>query len=67
MHKHKKINLHKRNKYRNYYLIEIAIIIALFIGLYPMLGVKTADMAKIKSDLEKTINLDCVNVGDEKT
>ena len=31
MHKHKKINLHKRNKYRNYYLIEIAIIIALFI------------------------------------
>ena len=32
-----------------------------------MLGVKTADMAKIKSDLEKTINLDCVNVGDEKT
>ena len=67
MHKRKKINLYKRNKYRNYYLIEIAIIIALFIGLYPMLGVKTADMAKIKSDLEKTINLDCVNVGDEKT
>ena len=67
IHKRKKINLYKRNKYRNYYLIEIAIIIALFIGLYPVLSVKTADMAKIKSDLEKTINLDYVNVGDEKT
>ena len=67
MHKRKKINLYKRNKYRNYYLIEIAIIIALFIGLYPILSVKTADMAKIKSDLAETINLDFVNVGDEKT
>ena len=67
MHKRKKINLHKRNKYRHYYLVEIAIIIALFIGLYPVLSVKTADMAKIKTDLAATINLDFVNAGDEKT
>ncbi len=67
IHEHKKTNLNKRNKYRKYYLIEIAILIGLFIGLYPVLNIKTASMAAIKSDLEENINLDFVNVGDEKT
>lgn len=67
IHKNKKTNLNKHEKYRKYYLIESAIIIALFIGLYPILKVKNANMPAIKSDLEENINLDFVNVGDKKT
>ncbi len=67
IHESKKAKLNKQEKYRKYYLIEMAIIIALFIGLYPMLNVKTANMPAIKSALEENINLDFVNAGDEKT
>lgn len=67
IHKYKKINLYKQKKYKYYYLIEIGIIIALFIGLYQVLNVKNANMSVIKSDLEKNINLNLVNIGDEKT
>lgn len=64
---HKKTNLNKHEKYKKYYLIEISIIIGLFIGLYPILKVKTANMPAIESNLEENLNLDFVNVGDEKT
>ena len=58
----------QRKKYRRYYLIEIAIIMIIFIGLYPILSVKKADMNAIKSDLEKYYtNQDLVNVGDKKS
>lgn len=67
IHKYAKRKLNKQKKYNIYYLIEIAIIISLFIGLYPILSVKDADMTAIKNDLEKNINLDSVNIGDEKT
>lgn len=64
---HKKTNLNKHEKYKKYYLIEMAIIVTLFIGLYPMLNIKTANIAEIKTALEENINLDLVNLGDEKT
>ncbi len=66
-HKYTKIKFNKHKKYTIYYLIEIVIIISLFIGLYPILSVKSADMTLIKSDLEKNINLDSINIGTEQT
>lgn len=63
----KRTNLNKHKKYRKYYLIEMAIIMALFIGLYPILNIKSANMSKIRTDLEENISLDFVNPGDEKT
>ena len=67
IHKYTKIKFNKRKKYTIYYLIEIVIIISLFIGLYPILSVKSTDMTLIKSDLEKNINLDSINIGTEQT
>ena len=67
IHKNTKIKFKKSKKYTIYYLIEIAIIISLFIGLYPILSVKSADITSIKSDLEKNIDSEFINVGDEKT
>ena len=65
--KYTKITLNKQKKYTIYYLIEIVIIISLFIGLYPILSIKSADMTAIKSDLEKNLDLESVNIGNEKT
>lgn len=67
IHKYKKTRLNTQKKYRKYYLIEIGIIIALFIGLYPILSVKSANMPAIKNALEKNIDFDFINIGDEKT
>ena len=56
-----------KKKYKKYYLIEIAIIMIIFIGLYPILRVKTADMDAIRNDLDKYYtNQDLVEVGDKK-
>ena len=65
--KYTKIKLNKQKKYTIYYLIEIVIIISLFIGLYPILSVKSADMTAIKNDLEKNLDLESINIGNEKT
>lgn len=67
IHKYKKTKSNKQKKYTKYYLIEIFIIISLFIGLYPILSVKSADMPALKISLEKNIDLSLVNVGGEKT
>ena len=46
---------------------RIVILISLFIGLYPILSIKSADMSAIKANLEENLKLDSINIGDEKT
>ena len=67
IHKYKKIKFNQQKKYTKYYLLEIVILISLFIGLYPILRVNTADMDSIRNDLDKYYtNQDLVEVGDKK-
>lgn len=67
IHKYKKIKFNQQKKYTKYYLLEIVILISLFIGLYPILSIKSADMSAIKANLEENLKLDSINIGDEKT
>ena len=46
---------------------RIVILISLFIGLYPILSIKSAGMTAIKANLEENLKLDSINIGDEKT
>ena len=67
IHKYKKIKFNQQKKYTKYYLLEIVILISLFIGLYSILSIKSADMSAIKANLEENLKLDSINIGDEKT
>lgn len=67
IHKYEKIKFNQQKKYTKYYLLEIVILISLFIGLYPILSIKSADMSAIKANLEENLKLDSINIGDEKT
>ena len=62
---HKRLKIKDKERYKNYYLIEVVIIISLFFGLYPFLRIKEADMNSIKKDLEQIVNLDLAYSGDE--
>lgn len=56
----------RKTRYRKYYILEIMIIALIFVGLYPTLKVRQANMDDIKTSIEKTANLEKMKIGDEK-
>ncbi|MBB6715703.1 DUF4358 domain-containing protein [Clostridium gasigenes] len=56
----------KKNTYKKYYLIQIIIIVVIFIGLYPIVKVRQANMDDIRNSIEKSVSLDRMDMGNEK-
>ncbi|MBU3106827.1 DUF4358 domain-containing protein [Clostridium gasigenes] len=56
----------KKSTYKKYYLIQIIIIVVIFIGLYPIVKVRQANMDDIRNSIEKSVSLDRMDMGNEK-
>ena len=56
----------RKTRYRKYYILEIIAIALIFVGLYPILKVRQANMDDIKISIEKTANLEKMKIGNEK-
>ncbi len=56
----------KKSTYKKYYLIEIIIIVVIFIGVYPIVKVRQANMDDIRNSIEKSVSLDRMDMGNEK-
>lgn len=56
----------KKSTYKKYYLIQIIIIVVIFIGVYPIVKVRQANMDDIRNSIEKSVSLDRMDMGNEK-
>ena len=56
----------KKSTYKKYYLIQIIIIVVIFIGLYPIVKVRQANMDDIRNSIKKSVSLERMDMGNEK-
>ncbi|GAA0085226.1 hypothetical protein UT300007_16650 [Clostridium sp. CTA-7] len=57
----------KKDRYFNYYIIELVVVIVIFISAYPMLRVRDLDMNGVRNSLESFKNNETMEEGDIKS
>lgn len=56
-----------KKRYRKYFLIEIIVVVLIFISLYPVLKVRELKFDDARNIVKENVDLEKVNLGDEKT
>lgn len=58
------MNNKKRINYKKYYKLEFIILFLIFIGLYPLLSLKSLDMDSLKKNLDNIVDFNYLKPGD---
>lgn len=56
-----------KKRYRKYFLIEIILVVVIFIALYPVLKIRELRFDDVRNIVKENLDLEQINVGDEKT